>query len=115
MFMSLYKPGRPTEVHPLDPNEKRTIPKSKGEYRILDGTTKEVMYVGVSKNLNRREREHERSGKINSDNSIFAYKVADGRASQDRINDHEREKIRQHDPVLNQRAGGAGRPYGRHK
>lgn len=113
--MALYKPGRPTEVHPLDPNETRSIPKAKGEYRIINGDTREVMYVGVTNNLSRREREHERTGKINSDNSIFAYKVADGRASQSRINDHERAKIEQHNPPLNQRAGGAGRPYGKHK
>lgn len=113
--MALYRPGRPTEVHPLDPNETRSIPKAKGEYRIINGDTREVMYVGVTNNLSRREREHERTGKINSDNSIFAYKVADGRASQSRINDHERAKIEQHNPPLNQRAGGAGRPYGKHK
>lgn len=113
--MALYKPGRPTEVHPLDPNEKKSIPKAKGEYRIINGETREVMYVGVSNNLNRREREHERTGKINSNNNIFAFKTADGRASQSRINDHERRKIEQHDPILNQRAGGAGRPYSRNK
>lgn len=113
--MALYKSGRPTEVHPLDPNETRTIPKAKGEYRIINENTREVMYVGVSNNLNRRERQHERTGKINSENCIFAYKLADGRASQRRINDHERAKIEQHNPPLNKRAGGAGRPYGKHK
>lgn len=113
--MALYKPGRPTEVHPLDPNETRSVPKAKGEYRIINGNTREVMYVGVSNDLRRREREHERTGKINSENNVFAYKVADGRASQSRINNHERSKIEQHDPPLNQRAGGAGRPYGKHR
>ncbi len=113
--MALYKPGRPTEVHPLDPNETRTVPKAKGEYRIINGNTREVMYVGVSNNLNRRIREHKLTGKINSENNVVAYKVADGRASQSRINDHERAKIEQHEPPLNKRAGGAGRPYGKHK
>jgi len=111
--MQLYKSGRPKEVHPLDPNETRVIPKAKGEYRILHGETKEVMYLGVTCDLHRREREHERTGKINDENCIFAYKVADGRASQDRINDHERAKINKHDPPLNQRAGGAGRRFGK--
>ena len=54
-----------------------------------------------------------KEGKLSGDNSIFAYKQADGRASQARINDHERSKIEQHKPELNQRAGGAGRPYKR--
>ena len=63
--------------------------------------------------INRRMHDHIRSGKLSGDNSIFAYKQADGRASQARINDHERSKIEQHKPELNQRAGGAGRPYKR--
>ena len=98
--MSLYKPGRPTEVKPLDPSNTRKVPSAKGEYRII-------------KDLNRRMHDHIRSGKLSGDNSIFAYKQADGRASQARINDHERSKIEQHKPELNQRAGGAGRPYKR--
>ena len=111
--MSLYKPGRPTEVKPLDPSNTRKVPSAKGEYRIINSNTREVVYVGVSKDLNRRMHDHIRSGKLSGDNSIFAYKQADGRASQARINDHERAKIEQHKPELNQRAGGAGRPYKR--
>ena len=106
--MSLYKPGRPTEVKPLDPSNTRKVPSAKGEYRIINSGTREVVYVGVSKDLNRRMHDHIRSGKLSGDNSIFAYKQADGRASQARINDHERSKIEQHKPELNQRAGGAG-------
>ncbi|MGN0651198.1 MAG: GIY-YIG nuclease family protein [Oscillospiraceae bacterium] len=55
-------------------------------------------YVGVSNNLNRRMREHIRSEKLGGDNDIFAYTVADGRASHARINDRECEKIEQHNP-----------------
>lgn len=108
--MSLYKPGRAKELRPLTSSNQRP-PKVKGEYRILDGQTKKPVYIGVSKNLDRRMREHIKTGKINSQNSIFAFKVADGRASQKRLNEHERIKIEKHAPVLNQRAGGAGRPY----
>ncbi len=111
--MTLYKPGRPIEVRPLDPNNTRKVPSSKGEYRILNFKTKTPVYIGVSNNLNRRMHEHIRSGKLGGDNTIFAYKTADGRASQSRINDHERAKINRHKPSLNQRAGGAGRPYKR--
>ncbi len=111
--MRLYKSGRPTEISPLDPSNKRRVPSVKGEYRILNSKTKMPVYIGVSNNLSRRMREHIKSGKISGDNSIFAYKTADGRASQSRINDHERAKINQHKPSLNKRAGGAGRPYKR--
>lgn len=108
--MSLYKPGRAKELHPISDSSQQP-PKSKGEYRILDGKTKKPVYIGVSKDLNRRMREHMKTGKINEQNCIFAYKVADGRASQQRMNDHERAKIEKHSPELNQRSGGAGRPY----
>ena len=98
---------------PSTPANTRKVPSAKGEYRIINSNTREVVYVGVSKDLNRRMHDHIRSGKLSGDNSIFAYKQADGRASQARINDHERSKIEQHKPELNQRAGGAGRPYKR--
>ena len=109
--MKTYKPGRPKEYRPLE-GSLNQIPKAKGEYRILS-KDKEVMYIGVSNNINRRVREHIRTGKICLDNPIVACKKADGRAGQSRLNDHERQKIKQHDPKLNQRAGGAGRPYKR--
>ncbi len=108
--MQLYKSGRAKELHPLTDTTQRP-PKAKGEYRILDSNTKKPVYIGVSNNLDRRMKEHIRSGKINEQNSIFAYKKADGRASQERLNNHEREKIKKHSPELNQRAGGAGRHY----
>lgn len=108
--MSLYKPGRAKELHPFDGGGQRP-PKAKGEYRILDGQSKKPVYIGVSKDLDRRMHEHIKTGKLNEQNSIFAYKVADGRASQQRLNEHERAKIKKHSPELNQRAGGAGRPY----
>ncbi len=108
--MSLYKPGRAKELHPLT-DSTQCPPKAKGEYRILNSDTKKPVYIGVSNNLKRRMKEHIRTGKLNEKNSIFAYKTADGRASQKRLNDHERAKIDKHSPELNQRAGGAGRPY----
>ena len=69
--MSLYKPGRPTEVKPLDPSNTRKVPSAKGEYRIINSNTREVVYVGVSKDLNRRMHDHIRSGKLSGDNSIL--------------------------------------------
>ncbi len=108
--MSLYKPGRAKELHPLT-NAAQRPPKVKGEYRILDSRTKKPKYIGVTKDLDRRMHEHIKTGKINEQNGIFAYKTADGRASQQRLNNHERIKIDKHSPELNQRAGGAGRPY----
>ena len=107
--MQLYKSGRPTEYRPLEGSPDK-LPSAKGEYRILSKDRK-VMYIGVTNNFRRRTKEHIKSGKICSENPIVAFKAADGRAGQSRINDHERKKIKQHNPGLNQRAGGAGRPY----
>ena len=108
--MSLYNSGRAKELHPLRDNGQRP-PKAKGEYRILDETTKKPVYIGVTNNLDRRMHEHIHSGKLSGNNSIFAYKVADSAASHQQLNDHERMKIKKHSPTLNKRAGGAGRPY----
>lgn len=110
--MQLYKSGRPKEIHPLDAGLS-AIPSKKGEYRIMGTDSKKPAYVGVTNNLQRRAGEHINSGKINDEHPIFAFKVADGRASQSSMNDHERRKIKQHDPELNRRGGGAGRPYKR--
>lgn len=112
VLMQLYKPGRPKEVRPLDEGLSE-IPAKKGEYRIIGTSSKKPVYVGVTNNLRRRAKEHLETGKLSEQNPIFAFKVADGRASQSRINDHEREKIKQHKPELNKRGGGAGRPYKR--
>ena len=111
--MSIYKPGRPKEYHPLESSMEK-LPSAKGEYRILNNE-RDVVYIGVTNKFNRRIKEHIRTGKICSENPIVAFQPADGRASQSRINDHERQKIKQHSPKLNQRGGGAGRPYKKRK
>ena len=110
--MKLYKPGRPREFDAFNSTNYAQVPASKGEYRII-GKDREVKYVGYTNNLRRRMREHMRTGKLSGDNNIFAYKTADGRASRDSLARHEAKKIKKHDPVLNKRAGGAGRPFNR--
>ena len=115
---SLYKPGRPVEYSPFENDPAKKPPHKKGEYRIVCKEShgkRSVEYIGVSNDLKRRMNEHIKSGKLNSSEQLFAYKVADGRASQTRLNDHERKKIKEHTPPLNKRAGGAGRPYSRRR
>lgn len=97
----LYKPGRPS---------KKTPPSKPGEYRWINKETGEIDYYGETNNLKRRKHQHERSSKPVSENTHdFAWKQADGRYGVDARRDHERQKIEQHQPRLNQRAGGAGR------
>ncbi|SFD30229.1 GIY-YIG nuclease family protein [Ruminococcus albus] len=113
--MRLYGPGRPKEFNPFtNRDNSRVPPDAGGEYRILD-VDKKIQYIGYTISLKRRMHEHMRSGKLGGENSIFAFKVADGRASRERLAQHEAEKIRKHSPELNQRAGGAGRPFKRKK
>lgn len=40
----------------------------------------------------------------------FEYQVADGRTTSKTRRIHERDKIKQHNPVLNKSKGGEGRP-----
>lgn len=108
--MKTYKSGRPTEFNPFENKDHSKIPESKGEYRILN-KNKEVKYIGYTNQLRRRMHEHMRTGKLGGENSIFAYKIADGRASRERLAQHETIKIKKHSPELNKRAGGAGRPF----
>lgn len=97
----LYKKGRPSRKDP---------PEKPGEYRFRNKETNEIDYIGETSNLKRRLQQHERSDKpVSRDTHYFEYKVADGRFSVDKRREHETEKIEEHQPRLNQRAGGGGR------
>lgn len=97
---SLYKQGRPSKQDP---------PKAAGEYRIRDKETNQIVYCGETNNLDRRCREHEYSGKLDRMTQDFEWKVADKRFGVDARRAHECAKLKQHQPTLNQRAGGGGR------
>ena len=109
--MSIYKPGRPNKYNPTSGQGVKP-PSKPGEYRIRDekGT---ITYIGETNNLARRTGEHIRSGKLPSGNgsrSTIEYKIADGRSTSNTRRQHEREKIAQHNPILNKSIGGEGRP-----
>jgi predicted GIY-YIG superfamily endonuclease len=66
-------------------------------------------YIGISCDLNRRVKEHFRNGNIPEGCVV---QIMQTTASMNEIRNHEREKIRQHNPSLNKRNGGGGRnPY----
>ena len=105
--MSIYKPGRPTKYNPT--TDKGTKPPTvPGEYRIRD-TEGTIVYVGETNNLSRRTYQHKQSGKL-ADNYSIEYKVADGRSTSRTRREHEKQKIAQHNPILNKSIGGEGRP-----
>lgn len=105
--MKMYKPGRPSKFNPTT-GKGHKPPSSAGEYRIRDEKGN-MAYVGETVNLKRRTQQHIRSGKL-AENYTIEYKVADGRASSRTRREHERLKIKQHNPPLNKSIGGEGRP-----
>ena len=60
--MAVYKRGRPAKYDPTTKSGKKP-PKEPGEYRIRDDSGK-IIYIGETNNLERRMREHIRSGKL---------------------------------------------------
>lgn len=108
--MSIYKPGRPAKYNPSSGAGARP-PAMPGEYRIRDAGGS-ILYIGETDNLTRRMAEHIRSGKLAAGCTI-EYQVADGRSTSRTRREHEREKIKQHQPPLNKSKGGEGRPAGK--
>lgn len=100
MTNSPYDRGRP---------RRSTPPNTGGEYRIRDGATGELRYIGETNDLSRRQDEHTRSGLLQPGDT-FEWKASrDGATSLER-RAAEREHIAKHSPPANRRAGGGGRP-----
>lgn len=108
--MGIYKPGRPRSYVPA--TGKGSAPPGKpGIYRIRSAVG-EILYIGETCDLNRRVREHIRSGKIRltpGAPSRVEYKVADGRSTSRTRRQYEKKKIARHKPALNRSRGGEGR------
>lgn len=104
--MSIYQPGRPKKYCPSTKSG-HIPPCQPGEYRIRN-TDKSIIYIGETNNLKRRMQEHIRTGKL-QDNYTLEFQCADKRSSSRTRRIHERAKIAQHKPLLNQSHGGEGR------
>ena len=107
--MGIYKPGRPSKHNPSTGGGSKP-PSSPGEYRIRD-TSGQLCYIGETCDLNRRANEHRRTRKLAS-GSTFEYKVADSSSTSVSRREHERNKIAQHNPIMNRSSGGEGRIAG---
>ena len=103
--MSIYSSGRPKKVYVS--SGIKELPHVAGEYRHRDGAGN-ITYIGETNDINRRTKEHLRSGKLQKDFSV-EYMEADGRSSSRTRRLHEQEKIKQHNPLLNKSVGGEGR------
>ena len=93
-----YGPGAPSKGDP---------PKAPGEYRIKDAAGN-IKYIGETKDLQRRKKEHEKSGK-KAPGGLYEYKVAKPETSTDERRTHEKQKIKKHAPAENKSKGGEGR------
>lgn len=115
--MAIYKLGRPRKYNPSTGAGQKP-PAKPGEYRIRYSGMGEIVYIGETNNISRRMKEHIRNGKLPTGQGCEAtieYKVADGRSSSATRRAHERSKIRQHHPALNQSKGGEGRLAGKYQ
>ena len=108
--MSIYKPGRPNKYNPSTDSGQKP-PAKPGEYRMRDEKGR-ITYVGETNDLSRRTKEHIRTGKLATSNTI-EYKVADGRSSSRTRREHEQKSIAKHKPTVNKSKGGEGRPAGK--
>ena len=108
--MPVYKPGRPTKYNPFTGVGSKP-PALPGEYRIR-GADGGILYIGETDNLLRRMGEHVRSEKL-ANGCTLEYQTADSRSTSSTRREHERAKIKQHQPPLNKSKGGEGRPAGR--
>lgn len=108
--MMPYKPGRPHKYNPSKPNSHEP-PTEPGEYRIRNHK-KQIKYIGIAANLNRRMKQHIYTGKFQTGGKncdTFEYQIAGPGTQYEDLCEHERRKIKLHAPFDNKRGGGGGR------
>jgi hypothetical protein len=85
------------------------LPSTPGEYRHRNKSTGEVEYVGQTDNLRKRQQEHARDGKLDTDKQYVQYGAAKSTASKDDLCKTEVDHIARHKPSGNTTKGGNGR------
>jgi hypothetical protein len=105
---SALPPGRMNETDVVK-GTGSPLPQSPGIYRHVDKKTREVVYVGQTDNLRRRQQEHVRSGRLNTDQQFVRYREAKETASKTDLCRTEAEHILRHNPSGNKTRGGNGR------
>lgn len=103
----IYAPGRGREYDYLDVDQ---IPREMGTYRVLQkvDSGRNIVYIGISVNLRRRIKEHQRTENFKPD-EIVAIKIANSGTTYEELCEHERKKIEIHNPIRNRKGGGGGR------
>jgi len=85
------------------------LPKEPGMYRHRDKETGSVDYVGTTTDLRKRQQEHERNGKLDTEKQYVQYKTSRSGANQDDLYNTEKSHIARHNPSGNTTVGGNGR------
>jgi hypothetical protein len=100
--------GRMRETDQVKGNDS-PLPSSPGMYRHINKETGSVDYVGQTDNLRKRQQEHARTGKLDTDKQLVQYGVAKPDASKGDLCQTEVDHIARHKPSGNKTKGGNGR------
>lgn len=106
--LSAIPPGRMRETDVVK-GKGSPLPSQPGIYRHVDKQTGSVDYAGQTDNLRKRQQEHAREGKLNTDTHKVQYSAAKRDATKDDLCRTEKEHISRHKPSGNTYKGGNGR------
>lgn len=105
---SAINPGRMRETDVIKGKDS-PLPKEPGIYRHINKQTGKVEYAGQTDNIRKRQQEHAREGKLNTDTQKVQYASAKKDATKDDLCKTERDHISRHKPSGNTYKGGNGR------
>lgn len=105
---SAIPPGRMRETDIIKGKD-CSIPSEPGIYRHINKDSGEIDYIGQTDNLRKRQQEHARSGKLNTEKQKVAYSISKTNATKDDLLKTEKDQIRRHNPSRNTTKGGNGR------
>ncbi|MFI3190399.1 hypothetical protein BCS42_01875 [Crenothrix sp. D3] len=85
------------------------LPSKNGIYQHINKKTGEVEYVGQTDNLRKRQQEHARAGKLDTETQKVRFAVAREGATKDDLLQTEKAHIKRNKPSGNKTEGGNGR------
>ena len=107
--MGTYSRG-PFNKYDLQSGKGTKPPRKPGAYRIAEKETRGFIYEGESVSIARRMYEQKVAGKLDPTKHVFLHKAADGRSTSSTRRAVESIHIIKHQPQVNKRNGGGGRP-----
>lgn len=105
---SALSPGRMRQTDVVK-GKNSPLPKEPGLYRHRNKTSNEIDYVGQTNNIRKRQQEHTRNSKLNTDTHYVQYGRCRDGSSKDTMLQTEKNHIKRHKPPGNSTGGGNGR------